>query len=95
MNLHSVILSPVVTEKGTGASALGNQIVLRVRPKASKDVIRIAVEDLFKVTVLKVRTSNFMGKKRRRGVIRGRQMNWKKAYVTLKEGDRVEFFEGV
>ena len=95
MNLHSVILSPVVTEKGTRAAEAGNQIVFRVRPHASKDVIRTAIEDLFKVTVLKVRTSNFMGKKRRRGVVRGKQMNWKKAYVTLKEGDRVEFFEGV
>jgi large subunit ribosomal protein L23 len=47
------------------------------------------------VTVLKVRTSNFLGKTRRRGRTIGRRPHWKKAYVTLKEGDRIEFFEGV
>ena len=95
MNHHSVILSPVVTEKGTDANVRGNQVVFRVRPQASKNIIRVTIEELFKVTVLKVRTSNFMGKNRRRGVIRGKKMNWKKAYVTLKEGDKIEFFEGV
>ena len=43
----------------------------------------------------KVRTSNFMGKERKRGAMKGRQMDWKKAYVTLKEGDKIEFFEGL
>jgi large subunit ribosomal protein L23 len=95
MNLDSVIVSPVVTEKGTMAGEKANQVVFRVRPAASKDLIRKAVEELFKVTVLKVRTSNFMGKERRRGAIRGRKSDWKKAYVTLKAGDRIEFFEGV
>jgi large subunit ribosomal protein L23 len=95
VNLESLILSPLVTEKGTMASEKANQVVFRVRPGASKDKIRTAVEQLFKVTVVKVRTSNFLGKARRRGMSRGRQMNWKKAYVTLKEGDRIEFFEGM
>ena len=95
MNLESIILSPLVTEKGTMASEKANQIVFRVRPHASKDLVREAVEKLFKVTVLKVRTSNYLGKERRRGVIRGAKSDWKKAYVTLKEGDRIEFFEGV
>jgi len=95
MNLESIILSPLVTEKGTMASEKANQIVFRVRPHASKDLVREAVEKLFKVTVLKVRTSNYLGKERRRGVIRGAKPDWKKAYVTLKEGDRIEFFEGV
>ncbi len=95
MKLEGVIISPVVTEKGTLAGEQGNQVVFRVRPQASKDLIREAVEQLFKVTVLKVRTSNLMGKERRRGAIKGRKSDWKKAYVTLKEGDRIEFFEGV
>ena len=95
MNLESIILSPLVTEKGTMASEKANQVVFRVRPHASKDLVREAVEKLFKVTVLKVRTSNYMGKERRRGTIRGAKPDWKKAYVTLKEGDRIEFFEGV
>ena len=95
MNLESIILSPLITEKGTMASEKANQVVFRVRPHASKDLVREAVEKLFKVTVLKVRTSNYMGKERRRGTIRGTKPDWKKAYVTLKEGDRIEFFEGV
>jgi large subunit ribosomal protein L23 len=95
MKLDAVIVSPVVTEKGTMAGEKANQVVFRVRPQASKDLIRQAVEELFKVTVLKVRTSNFLGKERRRGAIRGRKSDWKKAYVTLKAGDRIEFFEGV
>ena len=95
MNLDSVILSPLVTEKGTMASEKANQVVFRVRPQATKDLVREAVEQLFKVTVLKVRTSNFMGKERKRGLIRGAKPDWKKAYVTLKEGDRIEFFEGI
>jgi large subunit ribosomal protein L23 len=70
-------------------------VLFRVRPGASKDKIREAVEHLFHVTVTKVRTSNFMGKERRKGAIKGRQSDWKKAYVTLKEGDKIEFFEGL
>ena len=95
MSAEGLIISPLITEKGTLASEKANQVVFRVRPDASKDQIRNAVEDLFKVTVLKVRTSNFLGKERRRGRTIGRRPNWKKAYLTLKEGDRIEFFEGV
>jgi large subunit ribosomal protein L23 len=89
-----LILAPLVTEKGTMIAEKSNQVAFRVRPGASKDAIRETVEALFKVTVVKVRTSNFMGKQRRRGRTVGRQADWKKAYVTLKEGDRIEFFEG-
>jgi large subunit ribosomal protein L23 len=95
MRPESVIIAPLITEKGTMAQEKANQAVFRVRAAASKDHIRDAVEQLFKVTVLKVRTANFIGKQRRRGVVRGRRPDWKKAYVTLKEGDRIEFFEGV
>jgi large subunit ribosomal protein L23 len=95
MNLESIILSPLITEKGTMASEKANQVVFRVRPHASKDLVREAVEKLFKVTVLRVRTANFLGKERRRGLVRGAKPDWKKAYVTLKEGDRIEFFEGI
>lgn len=91
---ESLIISPLVTEKGTVIAEKSNQVAFRVRPEATKDKIRETVEELFKVTVIKVRTSNFMGKQRRRGRAVGRQTNWKKAYVTLKDGDRIEFFEG-
>jgi large subunit ribosomal protein L23 len=95
MSLEGLIMAPLITEKGTAVGEAANQVVFRVRPEASKDRIRDAVEQLFKVTVIKVRTSNFMGKERRRGVSKGRKTDWKKAYVTLKKGDRIEFFEGV
>jgi large subunit ribosomal protein L23 len=95
MSGGGLIISPLITEKGTISGEKANQVVFRVRPIATKDEIRNAVEDLFKVTVIKVRTSNFLGKERRRGRTIGRRPNWKKAYVTLKQGDRIEFFEGV
>ena len=95
MSNEGLIVSPLVTEKGTIVGEKANQVVFRVRPTASKDQIRTTVEEMFKVTVLKVRTSNFLGKERRRGRQTGRRPDWKKAYVTLKAGDRIEFFEGL
>jgi large subunit ribosomal protein L23 len=95
MSSEGLIVAPLVTEKGTIVSEKANQVVFRVRPGASKDQIRTTVEEMFKVTVLKVRTSNFLGKERRRGRQLGRRPDWKKAYVTLKQGDRIEFFEGL
>jgi large subunit ribosomal protein L23 len=95
MSGEGLIISPLITEKGTISGEKVNQVVFRVRPIATKDEIRNTVEELFKVTVVKVRTSNFLGKERRRGRTLGRRPNWKKAYVTLKQGDRIEFFEGV
>lgn len=95
MSMEGMVLSPLVTEKGTFVSEKSNQVVFRIRPGASKDQIRNVIEDLFKVTVIKVRTANFLGKERRRGRTVGRRPNWKKAYITLKEGDRIEIFEGL
>jgi large subunit ribosomal protein L23 len=95
MTGEDVILSPLITEKGTAAGEQANQVVFRVRPGASKEAIREVIERMFKVTVLRVRTLRVLGKKRRRGRIVGARPDWKKAYVTLKEGDRIEFFEGV
>ncbi len=92
---ESLILAPIITEKGTLMNEEAGQVLFKVRKQASKDKIREAIEHLFKVTVIKVRTSNYMGKERRRGAMKGRQMDWKKAYVTLKEGDKIEFFEGL
>ena len=70
---ESLIIAPIITEKGTMASEKAGQVLFKVRPGASKDKIREAVEHLFKVTVIKVRTSNFMGKERKKGAIKGRQ----------------------
>jgi large subunit ribosomal protein L23 len=94
MNLSEVVRGPVITEKGTLVGEIGNQVVFRVHPAASKIEIRHAVETLFKVKVTKVRTARQLGKIRRVGRWAGRRPSWKKAYVTLAEGSRIDFFEG-
>ncbi len=95
MSAESLVIAPLVTEKGTIVGEKNNQVVFRVRPTANKNQIRHVIEDLFKVKVVKIRTANFLGKERRRGRTIGRRPNWKKAYITLKEGDRIEIFEGL
>ena len=92
---YTIIAAPVITEKGTYVNEIGNQVVFQVRPDANKLEIKQAVEKLFKVKVLKVRTVNLLGKKRRVGRSLGRRADWKKAYVTLGEGQRIDFFEQV
>jgi large subunit ribosomal protein L23 len=94
-DIYNVITAPLITEKGTLVNEEGNQVVFRVRREANKSEIRRAVETLFKVKVTKVRTTNFLGKPRRVGRNLGRKPAWKKAYVTLAEGQRIDFFETV
>ena len=94
-DLGYVIISPLITEKGTLVNEQGNQFVFRVRPEANKVEIRKAVETFFKVKVEKVHTCNFMGKERRVGKSMGRRPRWKQANVTLAPGQRIDFFENV
>jgi large subunit ribosomal protein L23 len=89
-----VIRSPLITEKGTLVNELGNQVLFKVEPSANKIEIRRAVEQFFKVKVVQVRTVRLLGKKRRVGRTVGQRPSWKKAYVTLAEGHRIDFFEG-
>jgi large subunit ribosomal protein L23 len=89
-----VIKGPVITEKGTLVTETANQYVFRVHPRANKVDIRRAIESLFKVKVEQVRTARQLGKVRRVGRHLGRRPDWKKAYVTLAEGSRIDFFEG-
>jgi large subunit ribosomal protein L23 len=96
--LHDILRYPHVTEKSTLKKELseGRVIAFRVRPDASKRIIKEAVEKIFDVKVEKVRTANFIGKIKRQGRNKGRRPSWKKAYVTLKPGQKpIEFFEGV
>lgn len=93
-SLRHVINSPLITEKGTLINELSNQVLFRVRPEANKVEIKRAVESVFKVKVDKVRTINYLGKTKRVGRTAGRKAAWKKAYVTLAEGQRIDFFEG-
>ena len=92
---YAIIAAPLITEKGTFVNEVGNQVVFQVRPDANKLEIKNAVERLFKVKVLKVRTAHMLGKMRRVGRSSGRRANWKKAYVTLGAGQRIDFFEQV
>jgi len=93
-SLYHVIKSPLITEKGTLVNEIGNQVLFRVRPEANKVEIKRAVESFFKVKVDKVRTINYLGKTKKVGRSVGKKPGWKKAYVTLAEGQRIDFFEG-
>jgi len=88
--LYRVIREPVLTEKGTDDQGDRNAYHFRVPMDANKVEIRQAVEKLFKVKVLKENTLRMMGKARRRGYVAGMTPDWKKAMVTLKEGDTIE-----
>jgi len=105
---QSIIKRPLLTEKSsrlreTGGAAdrpaegdtYAQQVVFEVARDANKIEIRSAVQTLFKVTVTGVRTSVVRGKQKRVGRFSGRRPSWKKAFVTLKPGDNIEFFEGV
>jgi large subunit ribosomal protein L23 len=91
---QKIIRRPLVTEKSTQQKEAGRQYVFEVDPDANKIEIQHAVEQLFKVKVEQVRTCNVLGKLKRLGRRYGKRPDWKKATVTLKEGDRIEFFEG-
>jgi len=95
MEEYGIIRRPIVTEKGTVLRDENNQLLFEVDIRSNKSEIKKAVEKLFKVKVLSVQTQNRLGKRKRLGRSVGRRRNWKKAIVTLREGDRVDYFEGV
>ncbi len=92
---HEIIIRPLVTEKGTWLTENMNQYLFKVAGDANKVEISKAVEKLWPVSVVAVRTQNVRGKIKRRGRFLGKKPNWKKAMVTLAEGDDIELFEGV
>jgi large subunit ribosomal protein L23 len=92
LELHQVLIAPLVTEKGTHQSTHHNAYPFQVNLWATKDLVKKAVEEFFNVRVLKVRTQTRMGKKRRFRFKVGRLPNWKKAIVTLHPEDKIEFF---
>lgn len=89
---HQVILWPLVTEKGTHQSTHLNAYPFQVNVWATKEQVKVAVEEMFNVRVLKVRTQQRLGKKRRYRNQLGRLPHWKKAIVTLHLEDKIEFF---
>jgi large subunit ribosomal protein L23 len=90
---HRVIRRPLTTEKSAGQQGTANQYSFEVDRKATKPEIASAVERAFGVTVLRVRTMNAMGKVKRMGRFSGRRPDWKKAVVTLKQGDEIQIYE--
>ncbi|MCE9625293.1 MAG: 50S ribosomal protein L23 [Deltaproteobacteria bacterium] len=95
MEIHEIIRRPLITEKGTQLRELHQQYLFEVDHRASKHQIKGAVEKLFSVHVEDVKTLNVRGKIKRVGQNIGKKSNWKKAYVTLRDGEKIEFFEGV
>jgi large subunit ribosomal protein L23 len=91
---HEIVLEPLLTEKSTVATERENVVAFRVAKQANKHQIREAVEKLFGVKVQAVRTVRMHGKWRRVRWRPGYTGDWKKAYVKLKEGHTIQFFEG-
>jgi large subunit ribosomal protein L23 len=92
MTLYEVIHRPLVTEKGVDKKDNERTLCFEVALGANKTQVKAAVEKLFKVKVAAVRTATFDGKLRRRGKFSGYRSEWKKAYVKLKEGQKVPEF---
>lgn len=92
--MHQIILAPVISEKSSRVAEKGNQAVFKVARDAEKVEIKEAVEQLFSVKVESVQTINVKGKVKRFGRSEGRRSDWKKAYVTLAEGQEIDFLVG-
>lgn len=92
-DLSKVIRRPLITERGADMRELNNQYYFEVDPAANKLEIRRAVEHFFGVSVTQVRTMNYRGKIKRMGRFTGKRADWKKAVVTLAEGDSIDLFE--
>jgi len=95
MTPFDIIRRPLITEKTTFQKEQFNQVTFEVDRKANRVQIRHAIEDIFPVRVLGVKTIQMGGKKKRRGRILGKRKDWKKAIVSLRPGDRIDFFDGV
>jgi large subunit ribosomal protein L23 len=93
MDPRQVVIAPVVSEKSYSLIE-DNKYSFRVHPRAHKTQIRQAVEELFDVKVESVNVLKVQPKPKRRGLSRGKKPGWKKAVVQLREGDRIEIFEG-
>jgi large subunit ribosomal protein L23 len=94
--IYQVIKRPIITEKGLTLKEQDRTLCFEVDDNASKQQIREAVEQLFKVKVEQVRTMTVPGKMRRRGKYTGYRPDWKKAYVTLREGQKmIEYGENL
>lgn len=94
-DVYKVIKAPIITEKSTGLGLVGNKFAFWVDLRAGKGDIKEAVQKIFGVTVIGVQTSRVPGKLKRMGKTAGKTSVRKKAYITLKEGDKIEALTGV
>jgi len=92
---RSIIQRALITEKGSRLRTKQNRYYFQVSPDANKIEIRAAIQSIFKVDVLVVRTINVQGKLKRLGRTTGRRSSWKKAIVTLKKGQTIELFDQI
>ena len=95
VNMGRVLIRPLLTEKVTGLRESHNTVAFVVDAKANRIEVRRAVEQLLKVKVERVNIMNVMGKMKRLGRFAGKKSDWKKALVTLKEGEKLELYETV
>jgi large subunit ribosomal protein L23 len=95
MSQYDIIIRPLITEKTSIQKEMANQLTFEVDRKANRIEIRRAIERIFNVRVATVRTMQVKGKVKQRGRIVGKRRDWKKAIVTLRPGERIDFFEGV
>jgi large subunit ribosomal protein L23 len=94
--VYRIIRRPIITEKGLGVKETQHTVVFEVAAAATKTQIKEAVQKIFKVKVVAVRTANFQGKFRRRGRAEGYRRDWKKAYVKLAAGEKmIEYAENL
>ena len=92
--LMQVLLAPQISEKATYVADKNEQVIFRVASDATKPEVKAAVELLFKVEVESVQIANVKGKQKRFGRYMGSRKNWKKAYVSLKPGQEINFVDG-
>ncbi|MBU2512432.1 50S ribosomal protein L23 [bacterium] len=90
----NLISRPYITEKVLLMKEEGNKVVFKIRKDTNKIELKNAIESIFNVTVQNINTLVVKGKKKRLGRHEGKRSDWKKAIVTLKEGDTIEYFEG-
>jgi large subunit ribosomal protein L23 len=91
LNKYNILKKPLITEKAVELKEVKGKVTFAVDRRANKLLIKEAVEEHFKVKVERVSTLNYKGKNKRFGMIQGRRQDWKKAIVTLKKGEKLEF----
>ena len=95
MHLYDILIRPIVTEKSMGLRDNHGHYIFQVHRKANKRQVKDAVEQIFDVEVTQVRTIVMKGKNKRWGRTRYQSQDWKKAVVTLADGDGITYFEGI